>query len=96
MGFRIQDINTNPYRDCDRFPLDEEKVKALRESLRSTGYWGNLVSREKDGKPELAFGHHRLEALKQEYGADYEVDLIIQDYNDEKMLLVMARENQEV
>ena len=96
MSFRIADIRHNPFRNVSRYPLQEEKVKALRESLHSTGYWGNLVARLKDGKPELAFGHHRLEALRQVYGDDEEIDLIIRDYNDEKMLRVTARENQEV
>jgi len=48
-----------------------------------------------DGKPELAYGHHRLRALLEEFGPDKEVALIIRDLDDDQMLKVMVRENGE-
>lgn len=72
-----------------------EKVTALRESFRSTGFWGNVVARLANGKPELAYGHHRLVALREEFGPNQKVDLIVRDLPDETMLQIMARENME-
>ena len=43
--FRVGDIQPNPFRHLDRYPIKREKVEALRESLRSTGFWDNVVAR---------------------------------------------------
>ncbi len=45
--------------------------------------------------PELAYGHHRLKAVEQEFGSDYIVNLIVRDLDDTQMLQMMARENME-
>jgi ParB-like nuclease family protein len=95
--FAIKDILPNPFRHIDRYPIKREKVDALRESLRATGFWGNVVARlgPTPGTAEIAYGHHRRAALLEEYGPDYKVSLIIQDLSDEQMLKHMARENME-
>src|SRR5208282_75400 len=46
-------------------------------------------------KPEIAYGHHRLEALRQAKGPNYKVDLIVKNLPDEDMLRIMADENME-
>jgi hypothetical protein len=66
---KFKDILPNPYRDLVRNPLNEETVENLRVSVRKTGFWNNVEvrkSKEKPGKYELAYGHHRLEAAKRE------------------------------
>jgi len=95
MKYAVADIRPNPFRHIDRYPIRADKVTALRESLRSTGFWGNVVARTVNGKAEIAYGHHRLAALKAEYGGREEVDLIIRKLSDEQMLQIMARENME-
>jgi len=37
--------------------------------------------------------HHRIEALKQEFGKEYEVEVVVHDYTGEQMLRGMAVEN---
>lgn len=92
--FRVADIRANPFRKLDAYPLSREKVEELRKSIGATGWWGNVVARlREDGKPELAYGHHRLEALRLELGEDAEVPLIIRDLDDPLMLQMMIREN---
>lgn len=92
----IRDIRPNPFRRLDRYPLRPEKVEALRESLRSTGFWDNIVARlTADGRAEIAYGHHRLQALQFEYTPDQQVGVIVRDLSDEQMLQIMARENME-
>jgi len=93
--FKIKDIKPNPFRHLDRYPINREKVAALRESLRTTGFWDNLLARKINGSPELAYGHHRLIALEEEYGPDHQINLIIQDLSNETVLKIMARENRE-
>lgn len=94
--FRVGDIQPNQFRHMDRYPIRPEKVTALRESMRTTTFWDNMLARiNSDGKPEIAFGHHRRQALREEYGADHEVELTIRDLDDDQMLKIMARENME-
>jgi nitrogen regulatory protein PII len=94
--FRVGDIQPNPFRHMDRYPIRRDKVETLKESLRTTGFWGNVVARVGgDGKPQIAYGHHRLTALKEQYGLDEAVTLIIRDLDDDQMLKIMARENME-
>jgi flagellar biosynthesis GTPase FlhF len=91
--FAIKDIQANPFRHIDRYPIHREKVAKLRESLRQTGFWENVVARSRDGKAEIAYGHHRLVALKEEYGPSHKVDLIIKKLDDQTMIQIMAQEN---
>ena len=79
----------------ERYPIRRDKVEALRESIRTTSFWDNVVAREVDGKAEIAYGHHRLVALKEELGPSHKVDLIIRELGDETMIQIMARENME-
>jgi hypothetical protein len=93
--FKIKDILPNPYRRMDHYPIRRDKVEALKESLSKTGFWDNVVGRSKNGKVEIAYGHHRWVALQEFYGANHRVNLIIKNLSDEIMLQMMARENME-
>lgn len=91
----ISKVAPNPFRHVERYPIRADKVQALRESIRKTGWWGNIVARESGGKVQIAYGHHRLEAVKKELGASAEIEVIVRDLDDEAMLQIMARENME-
>lgn len=93
--YAVKDIQPNPFRHIERYPIRREKVAVLRESMRSTGFWDNIVARLSNGKPEIAYGHHRLVALREEFGPRHKVDLAIRDLHDDTMLQIMARENME-
>ncbi len=41
----------------------------------------------------LVWGHHRVQALKEIYGKDYEIDCELKKYNDEQLLKGMIIEN---
>ena len=87
--YALRNILSNPFRHIARCPIDPDKVEALRKSIRSTkaGFWDNLLAREAPGgKAEIAYGHHRLEALKAEYPLAHQVDLIIKPLDDANML----------
>jgi hypothetical protein len=92
MRVKLENILPNPFRDLERNPLVPIKIEELRASIRQTGYWDNVVVRQrKDGKFELAYGHHRLEAAKLE--GITEADFIVKDFDDATMIKVMSAEN---
>jgi ParB-like nuclease domain len=91
--YQLGEIQPNPFRHIDRYPIDPRKVESLRKSIQTTSFWDNIVARERNGKAEIAYGHHRWVALKEEYPPDHEVELIIRDLGDEQMLKIMANEN---
>lgn len=46
-------IQPNPYRDMNKYPIDERKVTALIESIRQTDFWDNLLARPLGNKVEV-------------------------------------------
>ncbi len=100
MKIGLKDLRANPFRDLARYPIHREKVEALKASIRSTGFWDNvLVRKADDGKHyELAYGHHRLEALheliKEEViQSNFELDVPVRKLDDAAMIRIMANEN---
>lgn len=85
----------NPYRRLEEYPIRREKVDALKESIETTGFWGTIVARPAGDMVEIAFGHHRMTALKELYSADVMVPIIVRDLSNEEMIRMMTRENME-
>lgn len=96
MKFKIKDILPNPFRNIETYPINREKVEELKRSMDRTDYWGNIVGRLSYGKPEIAYGHHRRVALKEKYGNEHMIDIIIRDLQDDDMIHIMASENMDV
>jgi len=95
MKVQIKDLYPNPYRDMDNYPINREKVETLKASIKQTGFWDNIVARNMDGKIQIAYGHHRLTALREALPWDTEVDIPIKDLPDSVMIQIMANENME-
>ena len=95
MKFELKDVRPNPFRRMEKYPILPEKVDALKESIESTGFWENIVGREVGGKLEIAYGHHRLAALKAVYPATQEFDWRVRKLSDGTMIQMMTRENSE-
>ncbi len=93
MIVKLKNIKANPYRDMVGFPLSEEKVAALISSFERTGFWDNLIARKLKGEIQIAYGHHRLAALKRMMGEDYEIDINIRDFTDSEMIQILADDN---
>ena len=93
--FKIAEILPNPFRHIEHYPIQRQKVDALKESIETTGFWDNIVARPTNGKAEIAYGHHRLAALREVFRPDDEVQLIVRSLDDATMLKIMARENME-
>lgn len=101
MQVRIDHLDANPFRHIDRYPIREDKITALIESIESTGFWDNMVGRVVDARQgeavtvQIAYGHHRREALRRVYPPGHMVGIVVRDFTDDDMLKIMARENME-
>ena len=93
MKVQIKDLYPNPYRDMDNYPINRDKVETLKASIKQTGFWDNIVARNMDGKIQIAYGHHRLTALREALAWDTEVDIPVKDLPDSVMIQIMANEN---
>src|SRR5215472_15484957 len=98
MQVDFEKIRPNPFRDMERYPTDPKKIEALVTSIKETGFWDNIVAREQDGEIQQAYGHHRVQALK-EYNElpgvkkITKVNFIIKKLDDETILKILAHEN---
>lgn len=86
-------IKPNPFRQLEKFPLDEARVAVLRKSIQRTDFWGNVVCRKRGEFYEIAYGHHRLAALRDQFGPKAKVRLLVRELDDETMLKMMAADN---
>lgn len=91
----LSKLKPNPFRRLDEYPIQREKVDALKESIESTGFWGNIVARESGGEYQIAYGHHRLIALQESLKKTSQVEIIVRKLTNEQMIQMMARENME-
>ena len=67
MKIAVDRVHNNPNRNIQLNPLSEEGVASLKESIVRNGWWDNVVVRPhptKNDHYQLAYGHHRLAALK--------------------------------
>lgn len=95
---KLKDILPNPFRNLERYPFDDDKIKALNRSIDETGFWENIVARPcpyDQDKIEVAYGHHRLKVLQKRFDPEDEFTFNVIDLDDEKMLKIMASENLE-
>lgn len=91
MKILLKDIKPNPYRNLEKFRIDEAKVESLKGSIEETTFWDNILVREKNAHYELAYGHHRLLALEM---LNYKkIDIPVKEISDAQMLKIMANEN---
>jgi len=91
MNVKVDQIKSNPYRKIEKYPISRDKVEALKNSISETSFWDNILARKSNGGVEIAYGHHRLIALK-ELGIE-EVDIPVRDLSDAHMIKIMANEN---
>jgi len=100
---KLSDIKDNPYRNDESYTYDKAKIAALAESIGDTSFWENLLARKtKEGVIQLAYGHHRLQALKALNAEGYEEYSVIKinvrpenQLTDERMLKIFAQENKD-
>lgn len=91
----VSELKPNPFRDMANYPLNADKIEALKKSINDTGFWDNLLVRKSpDGDGyEMAYGHHRREALRKAKVS--EIDIPVRKLDDTHMAQIMAHENME-
>lgn len=94
MKIPLNKILPNPYRDIDNYQIRDDKIDKLTKSITETSFWDNLLARpcpSRKGFYEIAFGHHRIKALKKlKYKT---IDIPVKDLPNDQMLKMMANEN---
>lgn len=95
MKVQIKDLKPNPFRDMKNYPINQEKVQSLTNSINETGFWDNILARKNNGNIEIAYGHHRLVVLKKLFKSDDYVDIPVRELDDSTMIRIMANENDE-
>jgi len=93
MKVSVRDLRPNPFREIGKYPIDKAKVESLKLSIKETSFWDNVLCRRKGGVFEIAYGHHRLQALKEL--KIKQVDIPCRKLTDAQMVRIMAEENLE-
>lgn len=63
MLVELKSLKPNPLRDFTVDPVDEDRVKDLKDSIEEDGFWGGVVGRRiKGGEIQVAAGWHRVKA----------------------------------
>ena len=63
MKVLLSQLTANPYRDLTLFPIDEDKVAKLVESIEQTSFWDNLLARPKGNEVNGMKGKELIEYL---------------------------------
>lgn len=92
---KLSEIDPNPMRRLKEYPYNQDKIAALRQSIHDVGLWAGVIGRKHGQRIQIAFGHHRIEAARQELGKSASTQIIIRDLSDQEMLEFMGRENLE-
>jgi len=95
---QLDKIKPNPFKKfIKNGELDEEIISKLMEGYKQTAFHINFKARNNEkGDVELIYGHHRLEAAIRSFGKTHKIKLDVysnKEFDDEKMLLDMVREN---
>lgn len=87
----LDQIVRNPWRDIELYPISDERLAGLRDSIKDHGFFSSVKGRRRNGKVELGCGHARIAAARK---AKLDtVPIFIDDLDDDAMLRLMTDEN---
>src|SRR5215831_1370577 len=87
----LSKIKPNPFRDLELFPLDQEHVVELIQSIDRHGFFGGIKARKRDGMYEAGCGVHRIEAARKQ--GLKSIEILVGEMSDDEMINLMATEN---
>jgi len=94
MKLKLSELKPNPFKkQISKGELNKEQVNKIKANIKELGFFGSLPVFKKDDKYYLIAGHHRTQALKEVYGKDWEVEVVISDYNEDQVFRGMVIEN---
>src|SRR4051812_14877539 len=87
----LAQIRANPFRNFDLYPLDQNQIQRLADSIEDLGMFRSIPARQRNGFYEIACGHHLMQAAALQ-GVSH-IDLNIAGYTDAQMVEIMMAEN---
>ena len=94
MKVKVSEIHPNPYKKwINEGKYNQEQLDRLKASEEELGLMDAIPIVKRKEKYHCVSHHHRVEMLKQKYGKDHEVEVILHDYNDEQLFRGMVVEN---
>jgi len=93
MKLKLSEIYANPFKEKLGSGLDEDTIQKLQSNLNELGMMGALPVVQINKKYHIVYGHHRVEALKREFGNDYQIEVELHKYNEDQLLRGMVIEN---
>ena len=94
MRLKLSQIKPNPFKkQINNGSLDKDTITKLKSNIKELGLMGSIPVFKKNKTYYQISHHHRAEALKQEFGKDHKVEVVVHNYSDEKALKGMVVEN---
>lgn len=94
MKLKVCDIKPNPYKkEINGGRLNKEQVERIKSNMKELGLMGSIPVVKIGEDYHAVNGHHRLQALKEVYGKEFEIEVTMHKYNDEQLLRGMVIEN---
>ena len=94
MKLQLSKLKPNPFKkEINGGKLDENTISKIQSNLKELGLMGSLPVFKKNNQYFLIAGHHRVEAMKREFGKNYEILVDVKDYSEDQILRGMVIEN---
>ena len=94
MKLKLSELKPNPFKkQISKGELNREQINKIKANIKELGFFGSLPIFKKDNKYHLIAGHHRTQALKETYGKDFEVEVVVSNYNEDQVFRGMVVEN---
>jgi len=88
----LNQIVASKWRDEDLYPIDEDHVAELKESITDHGFFSSVIGRRQSGgKIEIACGHARVAAARK--ARLDTIPIFVGDLDDDAMLRALTDEN---
>ena len=94
MKLNIAEIKPNPFKkQINKGKLSREAVDKIKSNMKELGLMGALPVFKKDDNYYLVNGHHRLQAIKEVFGKDTQIEAVVHKYTEDNVLRGMVVEN---
>ena len=94
MKMALKDLNPNPFKkEINKGNLNREIIDRLKSNMKELGFMGALPVVKHKGQVCMVCGHHRVQALKEVFNDEYEIEVTFHTYDDETLLRGMVVEN---
>jgi hypothetical protein len=94
MKLKLSELKPNPFKkEINKGKLNEEIIQRIKSNIKELGLMGSLPIFKKEEEYYLIAGHHRVQALKETFGNNFEVEVTLHNYSNENILRGMVVEN---